>query len=777
MLTEMVTKINNLSDKTTTKPKKKETKKVKRILAKDVCPVFRNQLLDSLEFTKFWFMQDTQDQLAGEDGNFPVPVFRTKIERFLAYEADYLTENTRELSEKEYNSISFFSNGMPDVSDLSDTDVLVIKDILNIKMKIEERVALDIISKKIKSMINSYINNRNFIDSYYRNKKLYPASQEIFKEAAESGWFDQVPGIKIQKVFDEKEFKYDEESDEIEIEEELDKEDGAFIEPDDNRIIELVSNAIDEIAPAGDSKKFIKSIMNDGSRGIFVSSMLDVARGFIKAALATMNIDDIHDSIGKIDIGDVNLAKSSFKNLSSLIAIVIDAIDDIKNADDIDDVFDIIDRAAKDIADLFESDEDFIKDLKRILKKVLKKTVKDSSDFEQATETEVKKDSATAAKKEKDSGKVSTSESKETKKDENPAAFMKEMFPTITAMMGNNNNNDDDDSVPFFCKDGLIPVGQTKKSSEIPSFIADTMMQQPEYQKPAQTLATCQIEHGLVEKFPWVKNICDAAIRNNVSLVVNALYSNNVAMYIQFIGYTNSSFNWLKSFTVDLGYIIDDRYKVFFNVNQSGFGFLEKCDTAYGVFSKEGNLNEELFQEIFSVGVQGIDGKTINKYRLFNSNIMQLNRTIDYRSVSTHLGLKDIKKEDRSAMRVAIRDSLYKMAKTIKDISKQNGIDLGRFYVKEFDAENMHYVLSNIGGYWLDKPNSGPRTEIGVTIVRDKDGKVIRDKDNSPNLNFILNFMDNSFDINQLVWPNYTTTVEVEADSNTAEATTEETDE
>ena len=175
------------------------------ILARDVCPVFRNQLLDSLEFTKFWFMRDFMDDLE-VNGEFPIPVFRTRIERYLAQESGYLDSRSKPVSKEE--KMAFFSNGMPDTSDLSDIDTMLIKDILNIKMSNKEATAFKHESKRIRGMISKYIGDRNFIDSYFRNKKLYPGSQDIFKDAAESGWFDKVPGMEIKRIYDENEFKY-----------------------------------------------------------------------------------------------------------------------------------------------------------------------------------------------------------------------------------------------------------------------------------------------------------------------------------------------------------------------------------------------------------------------------------------------------------------------------------------------------------------------------------------------------------------------------------------
>ena len=57
-------------------------------------------------------------------------------------------------------------------------------------------------------------------------------------------------------------------------------------EINDEELISMATDVVNELAPAGDSEKFINSIINDGSRDVFVSSILDIAKGLIKSAIS-----------------------------------------------------------------------------------------------------------------------------------------------------------------------------------------------------------------------------------------------------------------------------------------------------------------------------------------------------------------------------------------------------------------------------------------------------------------------------------------------------------
>lgn len=719
----------------------------KRILAKDVCPVFRNQMTECLEFSKFWFM----DQVPKCELKVPVPAFTTLIERYVACKSGYMCENSIPLSSEEMKNMVFFSNGMPDVGDLDDIDILVIKDALNIKMTIEEKAELNYHAKQIRKMINSYINNKNFIESYYRTGNLYDGSEAIFREAADSGWFDKVPGIEIKREYNEKEFKYEEfESEEGDIDEEMD---GFNVkEINDEELISMATDVVNELAPAGDSEKFINSIINDGSRDVFVSSILDIAKGLIKSAIS-LDFEGFKQKAEEIDTDAVKVTSYGFSNVATLINILLDGVKEFRNAKDIDDAINIINSVVKKIMEIFEEDEDFINDLKKLLKKVANKMAKKTEVKENASEqlkVEPVKEEKPAAKKEVKKEKTHNTE--------NVAAMdISKSFPAIASVMG---QSKDDEEIPSFCR---VDNNNEPMRSETPSFIVDANVQQPMYYNPPkQIAATYYIEAGVEEQYPFIRDIALIGIDQNVSLNVLGIRSGDKLLAIQFCGYTNGNWNWLKSFTIDLGTIIDDRTKVFFNGFQTGFGFMENCNAAYAVFSKEGELNKEFFKQIFTVGTTGLDSKTINQYRMFNSNMMQLNRIIDRRSINEQLG--KIGNQNRNA----IKDSLFKMMRIIKDLSIENHIDFGRFRVIDFDGENLHYDLSNIDMGYCDRPNRGPRAIFSVDITKDKDGNPVYNgkKTNDIKLTFYIKFVDNVFDASKLVYPDYATTVTVDSDDN-----------
>ena len=791
--------------KVTEKPKRGIYVDKKPHKAKDVCPVFRNNIADTLDLTKYWFMQLSATAFYFQEGC--TPTFQTPIEKYLLRKTSIwcFYETTREANKDELEHLCIQSNGLPSLSGITRVDILVVKEILNVKMTNEERAAYEFLRKDICSKINEWNNNKAYIDSAFESGDYSSFSQNIFKEAIESGWFDRVPGYDNSGKFLEKEYKYDPEP-EPDYTDDLPKDDDELIvvdadngeekkeeekpkakekyelpkkfmglkvidenkkddkktgkpkksekvkEINDEELISMATDVVNELAPAGDSEKFINSIINDGSRDVFVSSILDIAKGLIKSAIS-LDFEGFKKKAEEIDTDAVKVTSYGFSNVATLINILLDGAKEFRNAKDIDDAINIINSVVKKIMEIFEEDEDFINDLKKLLKKVANKMAKKTEVKENASEqlkVEPVKEEKPAAKKEVKKEKTHNAE--------NVAAMdISKSFPAIASVMGQSKN---DEEIPSFCR---VDDNNEPMRSETPSFIVDANVQQPMYYNPPkQIAATYYIEAGVEEQYPFIRDIALIGIDQNVSLNVLGIRSGDKLLAIQFCAYTSGNWNWLKSFTIDLGTIIDDRTKVFFNGFQTGFGFMENCNAAYAVFSKEGELNKEFFKQIFTVGTTGLDSKTINQYRMFNSNMMQLNRIIDRRSINEQLG--KIGNQNRNA----VKDSLFKMMRIIKDLSIENHIDFGRFRVSDFDGENLHYDLSNIDMGYCDRPNRGPRAIFSVDIMKDKDGNPVYNgkKTNDIKLTFYIKFVDNVFDASKLVYPDYATTVTVDSDDN-----------
>ena len=748
-----------------------KTVKARVYKAADLCPVFRNQLIQENEFTKFWIMLPYIDKFVDKEHT---PIFLKPIERYMAHKINLLQTRTPKLTDEEIKDLLYVqSNGMTEPVDgkITNIDRMAIKDALGINLG-ADRDRYDAIRSDIRVKIDNYINADMFMKTikthgYVVDKDL---ADEMIAEYRQTGWFDDVKPSETyvtltveyddfyedgrEKVlgFVEKEDpdakekameavkKLNEKDDKKSIAGKTDsskKKSEKTLSLNDDELVNATVSVIDKLAPAGDSEKFINSLMNDGTREVFSGSIIDIAKSIIKGGVS-MNFDGFKKVIDNIEIDKVDFTKSSFKNIGRLVAIICEAIKEIKNADDIGSVLDIVERTAKDVLALFE-DKEFVKDLKKLLGKIQK-------DKEPSVVAEIPAKEVTTKESEP------APSVKNDSKDEQVAAMnISKAFPTIAAVM---NATDGDDGIPTFCR---IDEPTSRSIKEVPSFIQEAMRQEAPKPIPRQPNATYQIEKSIMDdpNLGFVPMICQLGVACGVTTQARSIVNGGMIVGIQFVGFTNGNWNWMKSFSVDLGQIVDNRIKVFFNCTMGGFNFMEACDCAYGVFSKSGEFNADFFKEVFTVGTEGLSSESIKKYRLFNSNMLQLNRIIEYRSVSDDLG--DIGKENR----LLVKDSLFKMMRIIKDMSSKNGIPFGRFCVQNFDKESLHYELSNIDMGYCGKANVGPRTIIDVVFRKDNNGKAMRDKDGAPKLTFSFKFIDNVVDIEKLIFPNDADVVEV----------------
>ena len=295
------------------------------------------------------------------------------------------------------------------------------------------------------------------------------------------------------------------------------------------------------------------------------------------------------------------------------------------------------------------------------------------------------------------------------------------------------------DVIKRVMEDNTRPVSDKEK----PAFIVETnMVSTTPETKPATPApqVSHKIETTISEQYPWLRSIADIASKYGVSLEMAPVYNpsldgkGNIITSIRVVASVNGVFSHLKSFTIDLGFCMDSRVKLFANCSANGFGYCEREEESFFVFKNDQKtLYNKVFELIFNTGFTGIQENVRKEIRMYNKNSMMLNRKIIMLSVPTD----KVRGNDRQAL----KDSVFKMRAFIRKMEKNNGdMSLGRFYIRAFDAETMTYTLTNRDSYLYGQLCNAPTMVLRVTIVKEN-GKVVY-VDKQPRLQVELIYFD-----------------------------------
>ena len=557
--------------------------------------------------------------------------------------------------------------------------------------------------------------------------------------------------------------------------------------------IELLIGGIGEgIDNAGfnfaDIGKFLGSAFTP-ARASIISGVIDVIKGIVKTFVIS-NSDKIDKFIELIPSSiTVDKSLDTINGLGELVKSIIDRIAEFKQAKTDSERIEIIDVIADEIkgSELIDSNE-----FAELINKVAK-TIEDRKKNRSKKEQEEVNNAASAissvikniaervnkpegsSEKEKKTGvttqlavivdsddpktkesKSDLSSDKEQEKLDNAAMAMSPQaaFPGMAPELKSEFQFDSD--TPSFLNPSVLV---TKEQKEKPAFILEANATNPDPQMPnTQPQIRHLIKNEVLANYPFCKDIADIASRYGVSLSMHPGYyqpDNGLLQMtsIQVVAAVNEVYSPTKSFTIDLGQCLDTRIKLFFNAKASGFEYMEACNEAFNLFdNKTNHLLVPFFEKVFQMGYEGLREEDKRPYRMYNSNTLQLNRMILYITLPTGA----VRGEERQAL----KDSAFKMMTQIKDINRINGINLGRFYVKDFDKENLSYVLTNEGSYLYGRPNTAPRFEILVVIQKSKDGKIKKDKNGKPELVYSVRYADNVFP-NGFKFPDSANTIEV----------------
>lgn len=756
-----------------------ETKtSIEQKTVEEISPIFKTLLLDSNKMTKLYLLSICGLKTPDE-GNWPDP--DTPLERYMAQKSGilYYLDDSEECDEDDIKALNIQSNGMPSI-DMSTEDKIVCKAILYCAMSDSEKSKFSYLREMVKENFYKYYELKDAIDNYSSRDTDDEEYLNLIKQARDCGWFEEVPdpdkaekelkktvaskkaaakakrkNKKILGIFDkdspfaialgvamdkndiDPDAIFDSEDDEEENENVIesmvklhskmvaakgtkkDKDENEAETNDkskkpDKRVFDKssIENIMGNVKAAGFSEDMINKLTNDkysDVRDAIAESSIDMIGSFIKAAIID-NPDEFKKSIENIDTDIViDTSIDGFNGLRDVIEIVFEAIKDLKEAEDLSDSIDIISETIKKLKEnvkVFTSSK-FLKFLKKIPVRNEKKPI------QSAAETA-------------------------------PAAFMKAPFV------------DNDDDKPEFCKDGSLPITFEKSQSGKPDFILQANQVVPAGNGIAKKNdITSYVENSIRAEHPWVEELAKIAANNGVSVSINSIPgvimkedgTKEICPFgIQVKSTVNGVFNYMKSFSIDFGHFIDNRYKVMFNVNSSGFFVFDKCESAYGCFKDPKNkiLDDAFFNKVFSMGYSGLNDADNKQFRIINSNMTQLNRVIEAITLPTNLPKKE---------RQAIKDSAFKIMRYIKTIQKDNGVEFGRFRVIDFNREALSYVLSNEGTVLFGEKNISPRCRISVCVDHDENGNIKTDENGKALTSFSIDLFDNVYDLEKFKYP------------------------
>ena len=327
---------------------------------------------------------------------------------------------------------------------------------------------------------------------------------------------------------------------------------------------------------------------------------------------------------------------------------------------------------------------------------------------------------------------------------EQPAAMgsmtLAQAFPELARRL-----DPPDDGKPAFCDPSLTVTRGIQGAK--PSIVG--ALQPGELTPPADDQQIVHnVARGMMNMFPWLSQLMQVAANNHVAVTVEPVQKfmgknekqedvfEVIALRIS--SWYGSQYSYLKSFTIDLGHVLDSRIKIFFNVNSSGFHYPEECESAWRLFTNDGKgLELQFLDKIFREGHNALTDADAKSFRCYASNTFAINRFIDYATVPTG----KVKRENRQW----VRDIAYKLYYYIKEVQQLNNISLGRFQVVKFNPTTLDMTLSNYGVTWRDRQLNAPNVSIEAHVCRDKKNRVKLDNKKRPCIDIVISYADNVF--------------------------------
>ena len=306
------------------------------------------------------------------------------------------------------------------------------------------------------------------------------------------------------------------------------------------------------------------------------------------------------------------------------------------------------------------------------------------------------------------------------------AAMSQQMMPTYMNPEFNQGYiPDTDGSVPEFIRDGA-DLGKIDPNKSVPDFIAENAMNVPPV-TPQQRVFNPVDQNIYLDprlaNYPFVDQILQIANGVGYFMVPELIVDTSNEPLLIFIRiYNSQAYLYDKSFIIDLGKVIDNRYGIWPCANPNGqFNILESCEEAYRLFNKdEKHLNKDFIQAVIQFGFSNLDPKVKKSNTLYGFRMTETNRVISLITMPTHI--RNTENLIPAATRNIIRGACIRMAPSLKEYV----ID-GRFRFTELNHETMEFTLSNEGmsSYFMGPVVPHKPVTIKCVPAKDENGKFI----------------------------------------------------
>lgn len=463
----------------------------------------------------------------------------------------------------------------------------------------------------------------------------------------------------------------------------FDKKNLKFVGADDNETFQKLLDVLDMVFAAAlvvpmDKIDQVKSSIKMCAQALgkyvpdfkSIGKMLAMAPGISRYSKALISFGECMDhAVDIINRGGENCIRQAIKEMRA-------GIDGLRDVDIMD-----INRQVKEAG---------------IKKKDLIETTGTVVDMEEVKEKkEVKKDK-------KDNTHNSNSKKEETVVSSEPmtaeaAAMSQQMMPQY--MMNPEFNQgyipDTNGSVPEFIRDGA-DLGKIDPNKSVPDFIAENAMNVPPV-TPQQRVFNPVDQNIYLDprlaNYPFVDQILQIANGVGYFMVPELIVDTSNEPLLIFIRiYNSQAYLYDKSFIIDLGKVIDNRYGIWPCANPNGqFNILESCEEAYRLFNKdEKHLNKDFIQNVIQFGFSNLDPKVKKSNILYGFRMTETNRVISLITMPTHI--RNTENLIPAATRNIIRGACIRMSPSLKEY-----VINGRFRFIDLNPETMEFTLSNEG--------------------------------------------------------------------------------
>lgn len=234
--------------------------------------------------------------------------------------------------------------------------------------------------------------------------------------------------------------------------------------------------------------------------------------------------------------------------------------------------------------------------------------------------------------------------------------------------------------------------GDPRSDKQAPDFITQNRMDVPRHDPVSsafQPITQQEAEYlgTILGKYPWVTEMMKIANGNGYLVHPEVILDNNQQLALLFVRtFNNGNLAYLpdKSFIIDFGKVIDNRYGIWPIANPDGtYSVLEDAQVVYSLFKDKGKIREldaAFLDKVFKYGLSGLDEPTRKSSVLYNERMLITNRRINMRSMSA--------KDMNAAEKNIIRGACIRMATKLDP-------SYGRFNFIDILDDKQTFVLSN----------------------------------------------------------------------------------